>query len=113
MVSPLWHRSARLPKSKLFRLFGISLRRFHSRNGFASLVSVWRQPPATDDEGKRIPNATMAVVTRELAFRLAKISFPPDAEHTPGIGHVLADRLSRVFAPGGVSNVSRAVSVPS
>ena len=49
----------------------------------------------------RPANATMAIVARELALRLAELSFPPDAVHTPGVAHVLADRLSRVFAPKG------------
>ena len=43
----------------------------------------------------------LAIVARELALRLADLSFPPDAEHTPGAGHILADRLSRVFSPDG------------
>ena len=45
----------------------------------------------------RPANATIAIVARELALRLADLSFPPDAMHTPGVAHVLADRLSRVF----------------
>ena len=49
----------------------------------------------------RPANATIAIVARELALRLAELSFPPDAVHTPGVAHVLADRLSRVFAPEG------------
>ena len=43
----------------------------------------------------------LAIIARELALRLVDLSFPPDAEHTPGLGHVFADRLSRVFAPTG------------
>ena len=49
----------------------------------------------------RPANATLAIVARELALRLIELSFPPDAVHTPGMSHVIADALSRVFAPGG------------
>ena len=55
----------------------------------------------------RPANATIAKVARELALRLADLSFPPDAMHTPGVAHVLADRLSRVFAPGGTGTVTK------
>ena len=48
---------------------------------------------------------TQAIVTRELALHLIEVPFPPEAVHTPGISHVLADRLSRVFAPGGLQDV--------
>ena len=44
----------------------------------------------------------MAIIARELALKLATMSFPPDAIHTPGIAHVAADRLSRVFDPDGI-----------
>ena len=43
----------------------------------------------------------LAIIARELALRLVKLSFPPDAIHTPGVAHVLADKLSRIHAPGG------------
>ena len=42
----------------------------------------------------------IAIIARELALRLVELSFPPDALHTPGVAHVIADRLSRVYAPG-------------
>ena len=42
----------------------------------------------------------MATIARELALRLAKLSFPPDATHTPGVAHKIADLLSRVYMPG-------------
>ena len=48
----------------------------------------------------------MAIIARELALRLAVLSFPPDAIHTPGIAHIAADALSRVHAPGGPGRVS-------
>ena len=34
-------------------------------------------------------------------MHLIELSFPPEAVHTPGISHVIADHLSRVIAPGG------------
>ena len=49
----------------------------------------------------RPDNSKMAIVARELALRMIELSFPPDAAHTPGIAHVLADKLSRIHAPGG------------
>ena len=54
---------------------------------------------AHDEQGNRVPNMTMAVVARELAMRLVHMSFPPDAVHMPGVGHIIADRLSRAFSP--------------
>jgi hypothetical protein len=53
----------------------------------------------------RPSSPTLAIVARELALRLVELSFPPDAVHTPGVSHVIADKLSRVFAPGGCGNV--------
>ena len=41
------------------------------------------------------------MIARELALRLVDLSFPPDAEHVAGAGHVFADLLSRVWAPTG------------
>ena len=32
---------------------------------------------------------------------MIELSFPPDAVHTPGVAHVLADKLSCIHAPGG------------
>ena len=51
--------------------------------------------PNTGEDGA----SKLAIVARELALRLVDLSFPPDAEHTPGISHVFADLLSRVDAP--------------
>ena len=48
----------------------------------------------------------IAIVAREIALRLVEFSFPPDAMHTPGIAHVLADERSRIHAPGGTGDVS-------
>ena len=47
--------------------------------------------------------------SKGLAPRLAELSFPPDAVHTPGVAHVLADRLSRVFAPNGSGVVDKTI----
>ena len=52
-------------------------------------------------------NAKQAIIARELAVRLVELSFPPDAVHTPGIAHVVADKLSRIFAPGGTGIVNK------
>ena len=49
----------------------------------------------------------IAIIAREIALRLVEFSFPPDAMHTPGIAHVLADELSRIHAPGGIGDVSQ------
>ena len=49
----------------------------------------------------------LAMVARELALRLIERSFPPDAIRTPGVAHVIAAKLSRVFAPGGGGTVPK------
>jgi hypothetical protein len=41
----------------------------------------------------------LAMIARELALRLVDLSFPPDAEHVAGAGHVFADALSRIWDP--------------
>ncbi len=71
-----------------------------------TLLTKMRPPAAKDDDGTRVPSTTMAVVARELAMRLVDFSFPPDAEHTPGIGHIMADRLSRVYSPTGRGHIT-------
>jgi len=48
----------------------------------------------------------IAIIAREIALHLVEFSFPPDAMHTPGVAHVLADELSRIHAPGGAGDVS-------
>ena len=50
----------------------------------------------------------IGIIVRELAIQLAEQSVPPDALQTPGISHVVADALSRVFSPegGGVVDAS-------
>ena len=55
-----------------------------------------KTPGETHDAVKA---SKLAIVARELALRLVDLSFPPDGEHTPGIGHIFADMLSRVDAP--------------
>lgn len=49
----------------------------------------------------RPPSPTLAIIARELALRLVELSFPPDAQHIPGVGGIFADELSRVFSPTG------------
>lgn len=52
----------------------------------------------------------MAVIARELALRVVELSsFHPDATHTRGVAHVIADRLSRVFMPGGTGIVDKSI----
>ena len=95
----LWDRGKiAIPKSKCFGPpfdgFGIVMQsQSQSRNksGPGAALGSWQ---------------TTAVVARELAMRLVDFSFPPDAEHTPGIGHVLADRLSRVYSPTGRGHIT-------
>ena len=54
----------------------------------------------------RPSSPTLAIIARELALRLIELSFPPDAVHTPGVAHVIADKLSRIYAPGGDGKAS-------
>ena len=51
----------------------------------------------------------MGMIARELALRLAELSFPPEVIHTPGVAHVIADKLSRVHAPGGTGVVDNSI----
>ena len=53
----------------------------------------------------RPSSAAQAIVARELAIHLIEVSFPPEAVHTPGMSHVIADQLSRLSAPGGSQDV--------
>ena len=52
---------------------------------------------------------TIAIVARELALRLVDLSCPPDATHTLGVAHVIADKLSRIYAPGGTGVLDTSV----
>ena len=42
-----------------------------------------------------------AIIARELAHVIVNYSFSPAVVHTPGLAHVVADGLSRMFDPGG------------
>ena len=73
-------------------------------------------PECATPSGSAVPTchagaSKIAIVARELALRLVDLSFPPDAEHTPGMSHILADMLSRVDAP--VANKGLAGVLPS
>jgi hypothetical protein len=57
-----------------------------------ALTALVKMRPKTEGIG---------IIVRELAMRLVDLSFPPDAYHTPGVSHIIADRLSRVFSPEG------------
>ena len=67
----------------------------------------------------RPANSKQAVIARELSLRLIELSFPPDAVHTPGVSHFVADKLSRIFSPiandgyGGVRPTSNALLHPA
>ena len=61
----------------------------------SALVLLIKMRPKTGVDG----SPTLAIIARELALRLVNLSFPPDAEHTPGVSHKFADMLSRVTAP--------------
>ena len=37
----------------------------------------------------------MALIAREIALVTGHMVFPPKVVHTPGVAHVLADKLSR------------------
>jgi hypothetical protein len=47
-----------------------------------------------------------AIVARVIALLMTEASFPPDILHTPGAAHIVADLLSRVFAPGGLGEAT-------
>ena len=71
-------------------------------NVTALVLLIKMRPKTTKAPGEvedAVKASKLAIITRELALRLVDLSFPPDAEHTPGISHVFADMLSRVDAP--------------
>ena len=53
----------------------------------AALVLLIKMRPKTGADG----TPKMAIIACELALRLVDLSFPPDAEHTPGVSHKFAD----------------------
>ena len=61
----------------------------------SALVLLIKMRPKTGVDG----SPKLAIIDRGLALRLVNLSFPPDAEHTPGVSHKFADMLSRVTAP--------------
>ena len=54
-------------------------------------------------------NPAMGIIARELALNLAQLPFQPEATRTPGLAHVVADLLSRVYSPTGSGTVSSAM----
>jgi len=44
-----------------------------------------------------------------MAPRVVELSLPPDAIHIPGTSRVIADRLSRVYAPSGNGVVNETI----
>ena len=61
----------------------------------------------------RPSSSAQAIVAREVALLLACSSFPPDAVHTPGVSHVIADQLSRIDAPGGERSSLHPALIPA
>lgn len=39
-------------------------------------------------------------------MRMVELSFPPAAVHTPELAHEIAEKLSRIYAPGGSGSPS-------
>ena len=71
-------------------------------NVTALVLLIKMRPKTTKTPGEvhdTVKASKLAIIARELALRLVDLSFPPDAEHTPGISHIFADMLSRVDAP--------------
>ena len=54
----------------------------------------------------RPPSPELAIIARELALRLVELSFPPDAQHTPGVGRISANKLSRLYSPTGKGSLT-------
>ena len=54
-------------------------------------------------------NPAMGIIARELALNLAQLSFQPEAIHTPGLSHVVADLLSRIYSPTGSGTANSAL----
>ena len=75
--------------------------RIRGDNVGALTLLVKLRPPAK--------NPAMGIIARELALNLAQLSFQPEAVHTPGLAHVVADVLSRVYSPTGSGIVSSAL----
>ena len=59
-------------------------------DNLAALSLVLKMRPRTDH---------MAIIGREIALHLVHYSFLPAVYHTPGVSHVIADSLSRVYDP--------------
>ena len=59
-------------------------------DNIGALVLLTKMRPKT-------PNA--AISARELALVTVLSAFPPEAQHTPGVAHVVADGLSRLHDP--------------
>ena len=68
------------------------------RHGYKTISPADRSgPDCTLVTKMRPPNPELAIGASELALRLVELSFPPSVQHTPGVGHALADALSRVY----------------
>ena len=59
---------------------------------------------------KMRPNGPkMAIIACALALQWIQPSFLREATHTPGIAHVIADKLPRVYSPDGPGKVDRSI----
>ena len=67
-------------------------------------LNIWGKLWNQDRIVLQVRGDNVGAFTNQL--RLVGLSFPADAVHTPGISHVIADGLSRVFAPGSDGYVS-------
>ena len=52
-----------------------------------------------------------AIIAREMALHTVQYAFPPKVVHTPGLAHVIADSLSRLYDTG--ANKLQILSHPS
>lgn len=59
-------------------------------DNLAALSMVLKMRPRTQK---------MAIVAREIALHLVHYSFLPAVYHTPGVSHIIADKLSRIHDP--------------
>ena len=68
-----------------------------------SLTLLIKMRPSTST----VHGRQLATISRELALHLVDLSFPPDVAHTPRVGHIFADKLSRVFSPTGKGKITQ------
>ena len=73
----------------------VALRLWNSQGRQVQLKFVGDNTGALNRALKLRPKCkTMAIMAREIALAISHMSFPPVMEQTPGVAHILADRLS-------------------